>query len=91
MLYPVEYQLSNKTWCVLRLIASILGVVHTEHHVSWQTDRHYMRLIGNFAINKTSSKAVIDDRFENKQFVADVMDKVDSSPFTWTLELFISI
>ena len=35
-------------------------------------------LIGNFAINKNSSKAVVNDRFENKQFVADVMDKVDS-------------
>ena len=35
-------------------------------------------LIGNFAITKNSSKAANDDRFENKQFVADVLDKVDS-------------
>ena len=35
-------------------------------------------IIGNFAITKSCSKADYDDRFENKQFVADVLDKVDS-------------
>ena len=35
-------------------------------------------IIGNFAITKSCSKAAYDDRFENNQFVADDLDKVDS-------------
>ena len=44
-------------------------------------------LIGNFAITKSSSKNANDDRFENKQFVADVLDKVDSQSLRSFLQI----
>ena len=36
-------------------------------------------LIGTFAINKGSSGDIIEDKFENKNFVTDVLNKVDSN------------
>ena len=44
-------------------------------------------LIGNFAISKSSSNVAPDDKFENKQFVSDVMDNVDSQSIRSFLEI----
>ena len=36
-------------------------------------------LIGHFGISSSSPQAIITDKFEDKQFVSDVLDKVDSN------------
>ena len=44
-------------------------------------------IIGNFAIGKSSSDGTPEDRFENKQFVSDVMNQVDSQSLRSFLEV----
>ena len=44
-------------------------------------------IIGTFAINNTSPDNTSDDAFENKEFVAEVMDKVDTQKLRTFLEI----
>jgi len=44
-------------------------------------------IIGTFAINNTNPDNTTEDAFENKEFVAEVMDKVDSQKLRGFLEI----
>ena len=44
-------------------------------------------IIGTFAINNSSPDNTTEDAFENKEFVAEIMDKVDSQKLRGFLEM----